>query len=214
MSQVEFWKNKFYHYLSSFEFVDSSHDIFHFERVWKVSKNIIDELDEPVDELVILAAAYFHDIVCFAKDDPRRSQSSKHAAIRTTEILTQMDFPKDKISHVADCIESHSFSAGIECKTLEAKIVQDADRMESLGAIGLARTFYVAGLMKSNIFNSKDPFANNREFDDKRFAIDHFFVKLLKLKDTMNTEAAKKIANQRSAILENYLNDLKSELFL
>ena len=102
----------------------------------------------------------------------------------------------------------------IETKTLEAKIVQDADRTEALGAIGLARTFYVAGLMKTKLFCSEDPFATNRELDDKAYALDHFQQKLLKLPSTMKTEPARLEANKRANILYKFLDDLKNELYI
>ncbi|MGB0455051.1 MAG: HD domain-containing protein, partial [Bacteriovoracaceae bacterium] len=141
------WEQKFTDYLeSSFENDDKSHDISHFQRVWKIAQEI---MNDEADKLVILAGAYFHDIVCYPKNDPRRSLSSVDAGIKAMEILKEMDFPEDKLENVKHAIEAHSFSAGIAPKTIEAKVLQDADRMESLGALGLARTFYTAGRMGS-----------------------------------------------------------------
>ena len=206
---LKHWINNFENYLGKQSFDDGSHDISHFRRVWRLAQRLSSRDD---DKLVILAACYFHDIVSYPKNDPRRSRSSKDAASKTRDILTEMNFPEEKLDNVCHCIESHSYSANIETKTHEAKIVQDADRMESLGAIGLARTFYVAGRMGSQIFSSTDPFAKDRELDDSKFAIDHFKTKLLKLPDTMKTVEGKKEAIKRARILEVYLEQWREEL--
>ncbi len=78
-------------------------------------------------------------------------------------------------------IEAHSFSANIETRTLEAKILQDADRLDAIGVIGAARCFYIAGRMGSALYDSNDPMAENRPLDDKNYALDHFRTKLFNL---------------------------------
>jgi len=204
------WENTFLEFYKSYTFEDASHDIYHFKRVWKTARLILE--NESADELVILAGCYFHDIVSFEKNDPRRSESSKIAAIKTGEILTELDFPKDKIDAVKHCVEAHSFSANIETKTIEAKIVQDSDRMEAIGAIGIARCFYTAGRMKSELFHPENPLGENRDLDDKKYALDHFKVKLLKLPETMQTESGKKLAQERAEVLTQFMNQLNSEI--
>ena len=122
---------------------DGSHDLGPCRRVWRLSSRIAAQLDEPADRLVLLAAAYLHDIVSFEKNDPRRPQASRFAAARADQILADLDFPAEKRLGVRHAIEAHSYSARIAPQTIEAKILQDADRMETLGAIGVARIFYV-----------------------------------------------------------------------
>jgi uncharacterized protein len=217
VDEIKKWENEFITYLSQIEFKDSSHDLNHFKRVWLIAKEIIkiDKLNQQnVDELVILAACYFHDIVSFKKDDPKRSKASYYASLKVYEILENLNFPKNKLDEVSHCILTHSYSANITPKTIEAKIVQDADRMEAIGAIGLARVFYVSGQMNRSLFHSSDPFAESRELDDKEYAVDHFFVKLLKLKESMHTTGAKLIAAKREKTLLHFLKDLRSELIL
>jgi uncharacterized protein len=209
MNLVE-WEKRFLEFYTSYHFEDASHDIYHFKRVWKTARLILE--NESADELVILAGCYFHDIVSFEKNDPRRSESSKIAAIKTGEILNELNFPNDKIEAVKHCVEAHSFSAGIEPKTIEAKVVQDADRMEALGAIGVARCFYTAGRMKSELFHPEDSLGESRELDDKKYALDHFSIKLLKLPKTMQTESGKKLADERAEILVQFKKQLNSEL--
>ena len=207
--ELEKWQKRFESYLAGHPSSDGSHDISHFQRVWRLAKSFAPEV---ADLIVILAACYFHDIVSYPKDDPRRSQSSRDAAVRASEILKNMGFPGDKLGHVRHCIEAHSFSANIKTETIEAEVVQDADRMEALGAIGLARTFYVSGLMGSTLFDANDPFAKSRDLDDKRFAIDHFETKLFKLPSSMKTEKGRQEAEKRAKVLKNFLEDLSKEL--
>ena len=121
---------------------DASHDFFHFQRVWKVACQLMEKESEPVNALVVLAACYFHDIVVVPKNSPLRSQASTLAAEKTKQCLHDLSFPEALIADVCHAVRAHSFSAGIPPETLEAKIVQDADRMEALGAMGLARCFY------------------------------------------------------------------------
>jgi len=208
-SEIEKWKKKFEDYHHANPSDDGSHDLSHFKRVWKLADKLS---TNKADKLTILAACYFHDIVNYPKNDPRRAQSSTDAAKKAKEILANMDFPREKLDKVAHCIESHSFSANIKTQTIEAEIVQDSDRMESLGAIGLARTFYVAGLMGSQLFDGDDPFGKERELNDSKYALDHFTLKLLKLPDTMKTNAGKEEAIRRARILEKFLDDLRQEL--
>lgn len=209
MTEILNWKQSFENVLRDHPSQDGSHDISHFQRVWKWADQFSGDRG---DKLVILAACYFHDIVSYPKNDPRRSRSSVDAAAKATQILSGLDFPSDKLDLVKHCIEAHSFSAGIQTLTFEAEAVQDADRIEALGAIGLARVFYVAGLMGSRLFDSEDPFAEKRSLNDKIFAVDHFREKLLKLPATMKTPRGKIEAEKRADVLKRFLEDLRSEL--
>ncbi|MFT5132439.1 MAG: hypothetical protein ACI9SC_000904, partial [Gammaproteobacteria bacterium] len=120
--------------------------------------------------------------------------------------------PEEHLKEVRLAIESHSYSANIKAETMAAKIVQDADRLEALGALGIARVFYVAGKMNSLLFDPEDPWASDRELDDSRYAIDHFYIKLLNLKKGMHTDAARCRAEVLSKRMQDYLLDLKQEL--
>jgi uncharacterized protein len=209
MDVLEKWKEIFETYLCDNVIFDGSHDIGHSRRVWK---NAINIMPQHVDKLVVLAGSYFHDIVSFPKNHPNRSRSSIDAANKAEEILITMNFPIEKIENVKHCIEAHSFSAKISPRTIEAKIIQDADRMEALGAIGLARTFYVAGKIGSDLFDDNDPMSIDREPNDKKYALDHFKVKLLKLSEKMHTAGGKIEAERRTEILTNFIKDLNKEL--
>lgn len=201
-------------YITKFGFKDSSHDLNHFKRVAKLAFEINEIEGKKADESILIASAYLHDIVSLPKNHPDRKQSSRLAADKAEEVLLKSNFPKNKIKSVKHCICAHSFSANITPETIEAKIIQDADRMEAIGAIGLARCFYVSGLMKRSLFESSDPFASYRELDDSEYAVDHFYKKLLLIKDSMQTDGAKIIARSRHDVLLSFLESLKKELEL
>jgi uncharacterized protein len=209
------WEEKFAAYIREHgNNTDGSHDLGHFKRVWKAARFINREEGGGADELVLLAAAYFHDWISLPKDHPQRRESSRLSAERTEQLLTEVfpDFPADKVEGVRHAIHAHSFSAGVEAKTAEAKILQDADRMEALGAIGAARTFYVAGQLQGQLFHGDDPLAEQREPDDRRYALDHFQVKLLKLPGMMNTAAGRRMAERNAEWLRRFADKIKAEI--
>ncbi|MEB6378308.1 phosphohydrolase [Leclercia adecarboxylata] len=191
---------------------DTAHDLSHFRRVWNTSQRLMK--DQQVDGLVILTACYFHDIVSLPKNHPQRSRSSRLAAEKTVTLLRDdfTDYPAQLYPAVRHAIEAHSFSAGIPPQTLEAKIVQDADRLEALGAIGLARVFAVSGALGVPLFDAEDPFADKRELNDRAFALDHFQTKLLRLPQTMQTAAGRELARQSADVLIQFMARLSAEL--
>ncbi|HBM3057258.1 TPA: phosphohydrolase [Klebsiella oxytoca] len=207
------WQQRFEAWLSEHHSQgDAAHDISHFRRVWATAQQLAEESD--ADRLVILTACYFHDIVSLAKNHPERSRSSAMAAEQTLTIL-QSDFPyfpPERYAAVLHAIEAHSFSAGMAPRSEEAKIVQDADRLEALGAIGLARVFAVSGALNNILFDADDPFADRRELDDKKYALDHFQCKLLRLPETMQTEKGRAMALHNARFLVQYMAKLSAEL--
>lgn len=191
---------------------DGSHDVHHARRVLLNAKEIAQRESSAVDSRVLTAAAYLHDLVNLPKNSPQRSAASRLSAAAAAPILDEIGFTTEEIEATQHAIIAHSFSANIPPETTEAKILQDADRMEALGALGIARTFYVAGKLSSALFDGDDPFATDRELDDSRFAIDHFKVKLLGLADSMQTAAGKEVAAERTASMRRFLDDLASEI--
>lgn len=190
---------------------DASHDVFHARRV-KLNAQAIARLEGAGNLRNLTAAAYLHDLINLPKNAANRDQASRLSAEAAEPILRRLDFSSDDIAAVQHCIEAHSFSAGIQPETIDARILQDADRLESLGALGIARTFYIAAKMQSDLFHGEDPFAENRELDDKRYAVDHFKVKLLTLAETMQTNAGKTIAHERTASMRTFLDALADEI--
>lgn len=189
---------------------DGAHDINHLHRVWHVARQLMAAYPD-ADAMVVLAACYLHDIVNLPKDHPERSHASRHAAQRACEKLAESGYPLASLDGVAHAIEAHSFSAGIAPVTIEAKIVQDADRLDALGAVGLARLFYTAGRMGSALAHPTDPLAMNRSMDDRAFALDHIECKLATLPATMQTDAGRRIGEARLAWLRGFRDTFLAE---
>ncbi|WP_350569052.1 HD domain-containing protein [Pseudomonas sp. H26/SER47-MNA-CIBAN-0231] len=189
---------------------DGAHDIVHLQRVWHTARTL--HATEGGDLEVLLAAVLLHDCVSVEKNSPLRSQASRLAADKASSVLKELDWPNEKISNVAHAIEAHSFSANITPITLEAKIVQDADRLDSLGMLGVARTFYVAGRMGSALYDPQDPEALEREYDDTRFCLDHFQTKLLHLADGFQTVTGQRLAQIRHQRLKGFMEQFKEEI--
>ncbi|MBE5251401.1 phosphohydrolase [Mixta mediterraneensis] len=191
---------------------DGAHDIAHLRRVWMSAQRIM--AGSEANPLVVLTACYFQDVVNLPKNHPERHLASTYAAKETQRILQQdfIDFPAGLIDAVAHAVKAHSFSAAITPETLEAKIVQDADRLESLGAIGLARVFYTAGALNRPLFDNDDPLGKTRELNDIQWTLDHFQKKLLRLPDSMQTAAGRTLAEYNADFLVRYMAKLCAEL--
>jgi uncharacterized protein len=189
---------------------DPAHDFEHTIRVYKNAQKICKK--EKVNEKLVLSAALLHDIVSYPKSDKRSKTSSIKSATKSKQILEKLDFSKEEIAIISDAIRDHSFSQNKIPKTLEGKILQDADRLDALGAIGIARVFATGGSLKRPFYKIDDPFCKGRIPDDKTWTVDHFFQKLLKLESLMNTKSGKAEAKKRTKIIKEFLNQLKQEI--
>ncbi len=190
--------------------VDAAHDIGHIKRVVKTAQKLTEQ--EGAQMHVVLPAAYLHDCFTYPKDHPNRTQSSIIAAKKAVAFLESIGYPQCYHDAIAHAIEAHSFSAGIRPNTLEAQIVQDADRLDALGAIGVTRCIQVSTQFDAKLYDHQDMFAEQRQLDDKQYVIDHFQTKLFKIVDTMNTKAAKQEAQQRKVFMQTYLDQLRDEV--
>jgi uncharacterized protein len=182
---------------------DGAHDASHLERVWRNAQALLKDHPE-ANQLVVMAACYLHDLVNLPKDHPERTQASRRSARLARHQLGWMRFPPELLDGVAHAIEAHSFSAGIPAETIEAKIVQDADRLDALGAVGLARVFYISGQLGRPLAHPDDPLARERPLDDSMYALDHFVVKLAALPGMMQTGAGRALAEQRVKLLMDF----------
>ena len=189
---------------------DTAHDFDHIMRVYKNAQQIIKK--EKANEKLVLSAVLLHDIVSFPKSDKCSKNSSIESAKKAKIILKKYDFTLDEITIVCDAISEHSFSQKKIPKTIEGKILQDADRLDALGAIGIARVFATGGSLRRSFYNLDDPFCKKRIPDDKTWTLDHFFEKLLKLEFLMNTKSGKIEAEKRTEILKDFLKQLKYEI--
>lgn len=189
---------------------DGSHDLAHLQRVWKNAAAI--QAEEGGDAEVLLAATILHDCVQVEKDSSLRAQASRLSAEKAAEVLAGLGWPRAKIDAVAHAVEAHSFSAGVAPLTIEAKTLQDADRLDAVGALGIARCFYVAGRMGSALYDPADPHAAARPYDDRRFALDHFHTKLLGLTSGFQTATGARMAQVRHERLQRFLAELGEEI--
>jgi len=192
---------------------DGAHDVSHLSRVWCLAKEIAASVPG-VDEEALAVATLLHDCVSVEKNSPDRARASTLAANVARDLLTRMEWPEARIEVVAHAIAAHSFSAGITPMTDEAKILRDADRLDALGALGIARVFYVAGRLGSRLYDPADPFAQHRELDDATYAIDHFECKLLHLTDGLSTPTGQRIGRERTDVMRGFLAQVRRELGL
>ncbi len=186
---------------------DGSHDIAHLLRVWANVRAI--HAGEGGDLELLASACLLHDCVAVEKNAPERSQASRLAADRAGQLLARLDWPQDRVARVRHAIEAHSFSAGVPPVSLEARILQDADRLD---ALGVARCFYTAGRMGSALYDAADPAGARRPYDDARYALDHFHTKLLHLASGFRTETGRRLAQARHQRMERFLAEMADEI--
>ncbi len=186
---------------------DPSHDFLHALRVLALAEKIA--LQEQGDTDIVIPAALFHDAINYPKNEPRAALASVHSAQLAKEILAKKTwFPKEKIDAVGNAIERCSFSKNLPKEHLEEYIIQDADLLESLGAISIARTFSSSGQMKRPFYDVDDPGAVTREIiRPLTNALDLFPARLFKAKERLHTNAAKNMAERRDAFLHLFYQE-------
>ncbi|PDT17607.1 phosphohydrolase [Rhizobium sp. J15] len=189
---------------------DGSHDLAHILRVFKNAMRI--HAGEGGDGRVLAASVLLHDCVAVEKNSPLRARASTLAAEKASAILAELGWSSRDVDAVAHAITAHSFSAGVAPQTLEAKILQDADRLDAIGMVGAARCFYIGGRLGSGLYDPFDPAAANRPLDDKRYAIDHFQTKLFKLAEGFQTETGRRLAAARDKSLRDFLSAFMDEI--
>jgi len=188
---------------------DPGHDYTHALRValWGI---IIGE--DQIDAQELIAAALLHDIINPPKDSPLRSQASSLSADKAHAVLMDFDFNPLGITRICNAIRDHSYSRGAIPVEPLGKVLQDADRLEALGAVGIMRCVSTGVQLGGALFNALDPWADDRDLEDKRYALDHFFTKLLKLPQTMQTSGGRAEAKRRAQVMNNFLLALGEEL--
>lgn len=194
------------------EGAEAGHDWFHIERVYKNALHLLKT--EQADEQVVLLGALLHDIA----DSKFHEGDETIGPKKAYDFMSTIEIPEDVKKHVVQIIENISFKGGNFEKNFRSKeleIVQDADRLDALGAIGIARTFNYGGFknhplydpaIKPNLQMSKDEYKKHQGT-----TINHFYEKLLLLKDLMNTETGKKMALKRHQYMEGFLEQFYAE---
>ena len=192
---------------------EAGHDWFHIERVYRnallISKN------EKVDSTVVALGALLHDIA----DSKFHNGDETIGPKKARDFLITQNLSEEIINHVIKIIENISFSGGNklqEFKSLELNVVQDADRLDAIGAIGIARTFNYGGYKNRKLYDPEiKPNLNMTPEEYKASnapTINHFYEKLLLLKDRMNTETGRKIAEERHDFMQQFLNQFYGEI--
>ncbi|WP_454695886.1 HD domain-containing protein [Achromobacter aegrifaciens] len=175
---------------------DGAHDLSHLERVWKAAASMLAHHPE-ADAMIVMAASYLHDLVNLPKNHPDRARASTLAAGQALQELQAIGYPAAKLEGVHHAIEAHSYSANIPARTIEARIVQDADRLDALGPVGLARMFHVGGQLGRALAHPTDPRGAHRHLDDGIYTLDHIELKLARIAGTMQTEGGRVLAATR-----------------
>jgi len=184
----------------------AGHDQTHAIRVHRLCRIIGEK--ERADLLVLEAAALLHDI---GRSYEHTTHAEKSAEI-AEGLLKECQFPEDKIPQVLYAIRTHRFSKGTTPETLEAKILQDADRIDIGGATGIAMTFAYGGSKNMELYDETDPLAKNRKLDDNRYVLDHFQAKLLRLAETIHTRTGRHLIRERSRYMKSFVNQFIKEI--
>jgi uncharacterized protein len=189
---------------------DTAHDWQHVARVAANARVLA--VAEGADDGVVVPAALLHELFNHPKNHPESSRSGEICAQRALAALEKLGWPAPRAQAVAACIRVHGFSAGILPDTLEAKVLQDADRLDAIGAVGIARCFATGAVMGAPFYDPDDPFCARRDPDDKRWSVDHFYRKLLHIQASLHTPTARRIAEVRSAFMKTFLEQLANEI--
>lgn len=191
---------------------EGGHDWFHIERVY--NNALLISKTEPVDDFVVALAALLHDIADSKFHNGDETIGPKIAR----EFLFKLNVDSSAMEHVINIIKNISFKGGHEVPTFysaELAVVQDADRLDAMGAIGIARCFNYGGFKNRQLYNPEIPpniNMNKEEYKaSKAPTINHFYEKLLLLKDKMNTKTAKKMALERHQYMETFLKQFYKE---
>jgi uncharacterized protein len=190
---------------------DPAHDFQHIMRVYKNAEII--GINEGADMDILLLAVLLHDLVVYPKGSAKTSKSADDSADMAEKWLHSYRYSKEKINKISYCIRTHSYSKRLVPLTMEGKILQDADRLDALGAIGIARTFSVGGSESRLFYNSEDPFwKSGRDLNDREWTLDHFQIKLFKLKKLMHTNTARELAQDRAKFMDLFIWQLQQEV--
>ena len=210
IEQWAIWEQRFARFLEQETDADAAHDNAHIQRVVANARVLAAKENARVE--IIVPAAWLHDCVTVPKNASNRSLASQQAAERAGQFLQESAYPAKYIPAIVQAITAHSFSAQVEPETVEARVVQDADRLDAIGAIGIARCFMVGGALSTRLYDPLEPFPESRPADDTANVIDHFYVKLLTLAETMKTKAGREEALGRTTFMRRYLDQLRQEI--
>lgn len=190
----------------------TGHDFYHAKRVVEMAKIIAKMEKKPVNMFILELGAWLHDI-----SDWKLNKDEKTASKKLKEILTKLELPEKvakDVEHIVDNVSFRGAKVKNEMKGLEGKIIQDADRLDALGAIGIGRAFATGAFRGRQMYNPKISPTLHSSFSQYKkdsTTINHFYEKLLLLKDRMNTKSGMKIAKERQEYMESFLKKFLEE---
>ena len=183
------------------------HDFFHIQRVYNLCLKLGKKLNADLE--ILKAAALLHDVAYMQEKEGKVRDHAEKSAEIAKSLLLEVGFPKEKIESVVYAIKIHGFRKQIKPKTLEAKILQDADRLDAIGAIGIARCFVDSGLRNQILWDPK--VKPKKAYDKSHSAINHFYEKLLKIKDQLNLKESQKLAEKKHRFMLQFLDEFYKE---
>lgn len=189
---------------------DPAHDYLHVARVADNAARIA--AAEGADHEIAVGAALLHELFNFPKDHPESHRSGEVCAEHAAQVLAREGCAPERAAAICDAIRFHGFSRGVRPASLEARVLQDADRLDAIGAVGVARCFATGSAMRRPFYAERDPLCRAREPDDKRFTVDHFFRKLLALHDGLHTATARAMGAERAAFMKAFLAQFEAEI--
>ena len=189
---------------------DAAHDLGHILRVARLAQRLA--VEEGADPETCVAAALLHDLVYRPKNHPESPLTAQMAADLVPHWCLETQGLESRAQAISAAVASHSWSGGGTPASLEAAVVQDADRLEALGAIGVARVFATGASFGAGLWHPVDPWGEARDLDDKAWSLDHFEKKLLKLAADMKTASGRRLAGARQRAMLAYLAALRAEL--
>ncbi len=192
------------------EGADAAHDWLHVQRVVANARRIC--AADGIDAAVPVTAALLHELFNHPKGHPESHRSGEICAGHAAALLERHQADAALVEEVRYAIAVHPFSLGVVPDRISAKVLQDADRLDAIGAIGLARCFATCATMQRPFYDPEDPFCDRRAPDDKLWGLDHVFRKLLRLGDGMHTATGRSLAEARTQVLRRFVEDLRGEL--
>lgn len=189
---------------------DPSHDWSHVLRVESLALSFSKELG--ANNRVLIPAVYLHDLINIPKDSVHRSKASEYSAQKTKEVLKSFsEFNDEEVNHIAQVVLEHSYSRNLSPTSLESEILQDADKLDGMGAIGVMRWASVGTKMNASFYHIEDPYGENRELDDRSYGLDHFPKKLNILQSRLNTIPGKREGERRQRFFNHFLKEFQQD---
>ena len=192
----------------------TGHDIQHLERVVANAQRLMAAESQPIKTSIVLAAAWLHDVI-----DDKVTSNPAQARREVAELLIQAGATLPERDAILEIMDRQSFSKNLQERqslSLEGQIVQDADRLDALGAIGIARAFYYGGSRGHDLYNDLPPRdlsqLSQEDYRQNQSSLAHFDEKLLKLADLMNTASGRALAQERTAFMHQYLAQFWAEI--